>query len=251
MNLAQLKATCAAYHQKTTDELTINSVDLFLVAANNARRRAEQLHSFEYMRCTATLNIDGVAGGSFASAVIDQVDFVKLKEVVAVSILRNGVYTPIDFTRADIEIERERSALELNNDYWYEARYPSDSQFSVLQSDKTIVQRAQSLYLFPRVSAIAQGTTNPLPVYVEGFGFLRDYVSSDLEECEPTDFFIENGFEFMQWATIKELNYLFQTFVPRQEGNVIPDPKSERDEAWRDFLLWDAYLLDSHITRTK
>jgi hypothetical protein len=251
MNLAQLKAACAAYHQKTTDELTINSIDLFLLAANNARRKAEQLHSFEYMRCTAKLNIDGVTGGSFASATIDQTNFVKLKEVVAVSVLRNGVFTPVDFTRADIEIERERSALELSNSYWMDARYPSDSQFAVQQGCKTIVQRAQALYLFPRVSSIAQGATNPLPVYIEGFGFLKDYVSSDLQTSTPTDFFIENGFEFMQWATIKELNYLFQTFVPRQEGNVIPDPKAERDEAWRDLLLWDAYIVDSHITRPK
>lgn len=250
MNLAQLKATCAAYHQKTTDELTINSVDLFLVAANNARRKAEQLQSFEYMRCTATLNIDGVSGGQFADATIDQAAFVKLKEVVAVSIQRNGVYFPVDFTRADIELERERSAAELNNDFW-DARYPSDSQFAVLQNCKTIVQRAQALYLFPRVATLAVGATNPLPVAVEGFGFLKDYISSDLNTSTPTDFFIENGFEFMQWATIKELNYLFQTFVPRQEGNVIPDPKAERDEAWRDLLLWDAYIVDSHITRPK
>ena len=250
MNLAQLKATCAAYHQKTTDELTINSADLFLVAANNARRKAEQLHSFEYMRCTATLNIDGVTGGQFASAVIDQPNFVKLKEIVAVSILRNGVYLPVDFTRADIAIERDRSEAQLNNNYWWDVRYPSDSQFAVMQDCKTVVQRAQALYLYPRVSTLAVGATNPLPTYVEGFGFLKDYVASDLgSSCAPTDFFIENGFEFMQWATIKELNYLFQTFVPRQEGNVIPDPKAERDEAWRDLLLWDAYIVDSHITR--
>jgi len=225
-------------------------MDLFLLAANNARKRAEQLHSFEYMRCTATLNIDGVTGGQFSAAVMDSSSFVKMKEVLTVSVLRSGVYYPIDFTRADIELERERSALELDNEWW-PYRYPSDSQFSVLQSMQTVVQRGQGLYLYPRVSAIAQGQTNPLPVFLECFGFLKDYVATDLQTSTPTDFFIENGFEYMLWATIKELNYLFQTFVPRQEGNVIPDPKLERDEAWRDLLLWDAYLVDSHVTRPK
>lgn len=251
MNLAQLKATCAAYHQKTTDELTINSMDLFLVAANNARTKAERLHSFEYMRCTARIDIDGVAGGLFANATIEQTGFNKLKEVLAVSILRNGVYVPIDFTRADIEVERERSQLELDSDFWPEFRYPSDSQFAVMQSAQVVVQRGQGLYLYPRVSTLAQSQTNPLPVFVEAFGFLRDYISSDLQTSTPADFFVEYGFEFMQWATIKELNYLFQTYVPRQEGNVIPDPVKERDEAWRDFLVWDAYMVDSHITRPK
>jgi hypothetical protein len=251
MNLAQLKSTCAAYHQKGTGDLTINSVDLFLVAANNARRRAEQLHSFEYSRCTASLNIDGVTGGAFSSAVMNDPRFVEIKEVIAISILRNGTYVPVDFTRADIEIERERSALELENQYWFEARYPSDAQLATLRAEQTIVQRAEGLFLFPRRSTIESGSTNPLPTNLECYGFLKDYVASDLQTETPTDFFIKNGYEFMQWATIKELNFLFQTFVPRQEGNVIPDPKAERDEAWRDLLLWDAYLVDSHITRTK
>ena len=225
-------------------------MDLFLLAANNARKRAEQLHSFEYMRCTASLNIDGVTGGQFSTATIDDPRFSKLKEIVAVSILRQGIYYPVDFTRADIEIERERSGLELDNEWW-PYRYPSDAQIAILYSTQVVVQRAQGLYLFPRVSNLYPEQVNPIPVFLEAYGFLRDYIATDLQSSTPTDFFIENGFEYMQWATIKELNYLFQTFVPRQEGNVIPDPKAERDEAWRDFLLWDAYLVDSHVTRPK
>ncbi len=70
MTLASLKSLCAAYHLKSTGDLTVNGVDLFLAAANNARRAAEQLHDFEFTRISATLDIDGDTGGALSAAVI-------------------------------------------------------------------------------------------------------------------------------------------------------------------------------------
>ena len=62
MNLTTLKTICAAFHQKLPADLTIGGVDMFLNAANLARKGAEQLHSFEYSRVTAELDIDGEKG---------------------------------------------------------------------------------------------------------------------------------------------------------------------------------------------
>jgi hypothetical protein len=250
MTLTELRNTCAAYHQKRVNDLTKNTVDLFLLAANNARKNAEKLHSFEWNRCTASLSIDGVTGGALATAVLDPpATFQKIKEVVNVSILRNNVYVPIEFTRSDIEIERERSEQQLNNEYWYAGRYPSDAQFDLMSADRVIVQRAQSLYIFPRV--VVATTPNPLSVSMECYGYLNNYTAANYDDTAPSDWFLDQGDNYLQWAIIDDLNYIFQTFVPRQEGNVIPSPKDKRDEAWRDMLLWDGYMVDSHVTRPK
>lgn len=72
MNLATLKTTCATLLDRAVSDLTQNSVDLFLVAANNARKNAELRHNFEYARCTSTLSLDGVSGAPLDGVVIDQ-----------------------------------------------------------------------------------------------------------------------------------------------------------------------------------
>lgn len=250
MTLAELKAVCAAYHEKEPRELDKNDVDLFVIAANNIRKNAEKLHTFEWNSCTAMLSVDGAMGGQLADAVISPADVFKgIKEVKSVSILRNNVYIPVDFTRVDIEVERERSQLELNDPFWFEDRYPSDAQFNLRTSDQVVVQRGQGLYLFPRVEIAT--APNPITLALECYGFLNDYTIAMLDAPAAPDWFCEHADNYLQWAIIDDLNYLFQTFVPRQEGNVIPSPKDKRDEAWRDLLVWDAYMVDSHITRPK
>lgn len=70
MNPFTLKALVAAYHKKVAADLTVNSVDLFLIAVNNAQRQAQRRHNFEASRVSASLVIDGVNGGALSSAVI-------------------------------------------------------------------------------------------------------------------------------------------------------------------------------------
>lgn len=253
MNLAELKAVVAAYHEKDVADLTRNGADLFLVAANNARKNGEKLHTFEGTRCTAELDIDGVLGGQLRDAKINPPKtFARIKEVIGVSILRNNIWVPVDFSRADIIKERERSDLELDWHMGPQNRYPSDSEFIWNQGFNKIVQRGNGLYIFPEVGRSCDNSNQScgyIHVKLECYGFLADYVPDDLLRDE-FDIFQEHGDAYLQWSAIHELNYLFQTFVPRQEGNVIPSPKEERDAAWRDFLLWDTYQTDSHITRT-
>lgn len=254
MTLGTLKATVASYHEKDLVDLTKNGVDLFLVAANNARKNGEKLHTFEGTRCTALLDIDGVLGGRLSSAILSpEGTFSRIKEVIGASVLRNNIYVPIDFTRADIEKERERSAEELDWSFSPANRYPSDSQLAWNQGFTKVVQRGDALFLFPEKAQACEQSVpcDKITVKLECYGFLADYTDDDLVDDEEFDFFLANGDTYLQWACIHELNYIFQTFVPRQEGNVIPSPKDMRDEAWRDLLLWDTYQTDSHITRTK
>lgn len=345
MTLATLKAVCAAYHEKAVGDLTVNSTDLFLVAANNARKNAEQLHDFEASRVLATLSIDGVTGGRLADAVIegtnsDQVTvtgtltpdatgvytvqgsfagyplyildaatpyflyynatyssyiisnvfsagavsarwvpspvllvpsgtyvaggtstgnatatrsfasvFSGIKSVVAVQGIRSdGLYVPLDLTRADISIERDRYELELTDNMWAAGRYPSDAQFLAMHGGAhSLVLRGGSIYHYPRV---ASSSDSPLEIAIEGIGWLRDYVAADLLENVPSDFLVEHGYAYLQWSIIIELNHLFKTFVPRQEGN-LGAPENMKAEAWRDLLLWDAYSVDANITRSR
>jgi len=73
MNLANLKPVITALlgQGSSTSNLTIGSTDMFLVAANNARRNAELLHNFELTRVEGTLSIDGSTGASLDDVVFE------------------------------------------------------------------------------------------------------------------------------------------------------------------------------------
>lgn len=349
--LSTLKPLCAAFHKKTSGDLTVNSVDLFLVAANNARRNAELRHNFELSRVRGTLSIDGVSGGSLANVVLDETlpgsvvvsgatspttangtyqlsgtfnskplyskldsassavsyflfyqtigtdgweicttnDFPdhgsdpskfflastatspigltlvgsssftgnalvsagsvysSLKEIVAVTRLRNDQSeTPLDFTRQDIAIERERTELEFDDDERGTWRYPSDAQIEARTGTPSLVQRGRKLFIYPTDNEV----DSPVDVIIYGYGMLADYATANLTDAVPTDFFVEWGSEYLQWAIICELNFYFKTYVPRTEGNLSP-PEQAREKAWRDLLLWDTYQVDSNVTRSR
>lgn len=345
MTLANLKKICAAYHRVATAALTVDSVDLFLVAANNVRNHAELLHNFELSRVQATLSIDGETGGALSNAVFvstknsvivsgtlspdaagtynqignysgypmyyketspayflyynpgnatyviydDITDGAMLggwkpavdittpigtfvgaggfygatgtattayagtqawsgiKEVIAVQRTNvDGILVPLDFTRADIPIERDRYELEMSEDYEAYRRYPSDAALLQRGSNGTIIQRAGKLFVYP-IDAI---TSTPLLVTLEAYAKLSDYTATNLSDTTPTDYFVEYGATYMQYSIICELNYLFQTFVPREVGNLAP-PEKAKEEAWRNLIVWDTYQIDSNATRSR
>ena len=349
MTLANLKKICAAYHQVATSALTVDGVDLFLVAANNVRNHAELLHNFELSRVQATLSIDGETGGALSNAVIvggtsntitvsgtsnpdatgvytqfaifagypayfkaivgtgysrflyyntgnatyvlanilvndallagwiPAIDITTpigtflgtselsgitgtlttaytstqnwsgIKEVIAVQRTNvDGILVPLDFTRADIPIERDRYELEMSEDYEAYRRYPSDAALLQRGSNGTIIQRAGKLFVYP-IDAI---TSTPLLVTLEAYAKLPDYTATNLSDTTPTDYFVEYGATYMQYAIICELNYLFKTFVPRSEGNLAA-PEQAREQAWRNLVLWDTYQIDSNATRSR
>lgn len=250
MNLVQLKAVVAAYHQKQITDLQIGPVDLFLIAANNARKRAEKLHDFEYCRLSATLNIDSVTGGDLSTAVITSPNasiFSGIREVVAVQGLRNNtVYVPMDFGRLSTMIERKREVYDTLSPYWTEWRYPSDAWMSNQPGSSAIVQRGTLLLIFPQQINATEG---PFTAYLEAYGWLNPYTDADLtvdpDVGLPKDFLLDIGSSYMQWATIIEMNKLFSTYVPRQEGNV-GVPLEEMAEAWRELMVWDSNMVEAH-----
>lgn len=345
MTLSSLKSVCAAYHKQATSALTVGGIDLFLVSANNIRRnKGELLHNFEYARCTATLDVNGVLGGSMDDAVIDNNNattvvvtgtlvpdltgtytkqgqfssydlyvkegttpaflyynaaltnyilsttlstasisnafipspvqtthigtfvhagtytgtatvaggdsarFSKLKEIVAVSRMRpDGTYIPLDFTRSDIPIERDRTELEFSDNLFPYLRYPSDARINARGTSSSMIQRGRRLEIHP---FYAGNDSTTFSVRLEAYGLLRDYTADNLADTGPTDFFVEYGAQFLQWSIINELNYLFKTFVPRTEGN-LQAPETKAADAWHDLLVWDTYQVDSNSTRSR
>lgn len=182
MTLVQLKAVCAAYHKKTVDELTQNSVDLFLVAANNARRNAELRHNFEYCRVLANLDIVVPSGGSLGNASVSESSgygtFAGIREVVAVTRESSAGYQlPVDFTRADMALERERTIIEQDSDCWPVNRYPSDADLLRRGGYGGVVQRGSRLFIYPAPN----DSTNTVAVVLQGYGWLADYTAANLQ----------------------------------------------------------------------
>jgi hypothetical protein len=242
--LTQLRFIAAAFLRVDPSVFIVNGVDLFLTAVNSARRSAELRHDFEYSRVEATVNLVAT-GVSLKDAVITQGEAIAgLKSVVSLRQFgTDGLFYPLDFTRFDIALERDRSELELR-DMWGQ-RYPSDQRLNYYGTNVGVVQRGQKLYPYPSFTSF--DPTN-VTLYIDGYGLLRDYGTFD-PGTEPEDFIVQFGLEYLQWATICELNTMLTTFVPRQEGNLAP-PTAERDSAWHDLILWDSYLVDAALTRS-
>ena len=78
-------------------------------------------------------------------------------------------------------------------------------------------------------------------VILEGNKWMTPYTSDN-----DTDFLLENGFDFMQWQTVVEMNHLTQTYVPRQDGS-LPPPERMRNEAWAALIGHDEYRYEGGV----
>ena len=221
---------------------------MFLNALNNARRGAEMIHNFEYARVTATISIDGTSGAALSSATISTSgSWNGIKEVHVVQRTNgDGSLEPLDFCRLEVATERVRTEIEMSNVYWPDARYPTDARLLSRGASGSVVQSGSSLFIYPRATV----SVTPLSATLEATAWLGDYSSSNYSDSTPTDFLIQYGFEYLQWATIVELNFIFKTFVPRQEGN-LASPDKYMENAWNRLIEWDTYMIDSHMTRSR
>lgn len=190
----------------------------------------------------------GTATGTAVVARTSSSTFSGIREVLAVSRQRpDGTYIPLDFARADIPIERDRTELEFSDNLFPYLRYPSDAQINARGTNSSIIQRGGNLSIYPRYT---QGVTTPFNVRLEAFGWLKELTASNLSDTSPSNFFLDYGFTWLQWYVIVETNYLFKTFVSRTEGN-LASPEQARDIAWQKLALYDSYRVDSNTTRSR
>ena len=127
MTLYEIKTAVATYFKTTIADLTQNSQDLFLVAANQVRRQAELMHDFEFSRKLVTVSVNGVTGGSLEDAVVYGTSTeVNIKTVVEAGLFdTDGNLRPVEWTTVAEGIERQR----IDNDM-ATPRYPTDSWFT-------------------------------------------------------------------------------------------------------------------------
>jgi hypothetical protein len=194
-----------------------------------------------------------ISGETTATAV-RQNELGSVKQIVAIQRMRSdGRIVPMDFARSDVPIERDRYITELRDDMWPIERYPSDAQILTSVGRATLIQRRRQVFIYPPY--VAAVPCPPISIQIEGLGFLNDWTEDDLGDTPPDpNWFVENGFDWMKWKLIYELNPLFSTFVPRQEGNIANDPKVLKEyiaEAWDEFVTWDAYQIDANTTRSR
>lgn len=174
--------------------------------------------------------------------------FSGIKTVLAVMRQRpDGTYIPLDFARADIPIERDRTELEFSDNLFPYLRYPSDAQINARGTNSSIIQRGQNLSIYPRYT---MGVTTPFNVLLECFGWLTPLTSSSYNDVTASNFLFDYGYEWLQWAAICELNFVFKNFTPRTEGN-LGAPEQYRDAAWQKLILFDSYRVDANTTRSR
>lgn len=190
----------------------------------------------------------GTATGTATVALSQTQKFTSIREVLAVTRQRpDGTYIPLDFARADIPIERDRTELEFSDNLFPYLRYPSDAQINARGTNSSIIQRGNSLFIYPRYTA---GVTTPFACRLECFGWLKELTSDNYLDTAPSNFFLDYGFSWLQWYCIVDLNYIFKTFVPRTEGNLV-SPEAARENAWQKLVLFDNYRVDSNTTRSR
>jgi hypothetical protein len=98
-------------------------------------------------------------------------------------------------------------------------------------NENVIIGHGRRLYCYPN-------NTEGVTLRVDANVWLDNYINDG-----DSDEFLVHGFDYMQWATIVELNRLLKVFVPRQEGN-LPAPTTERDNALRSLIEADVYQTE-------
>jgi hypothetical protein len=122
MTLLELRSTLAAYLQKTLPALTVNGVDLSILALNQVRREAEMLHDFEFSRRHVTITIDAIDGGTMLDAILEGSPACDVKSVIECGVYDDDFNVhPVEWTTVAESLERQRQIKP-----GFGPRYPAD-----------------------------------------------------------------------------------------------------------------------------
>lgn len=178
--LAQIKQSVANYLDLDLADLTLNGEDLFLTAANECRREAEQTNDFEFSRRLIQLTVDGVSGGDLGDAVLksDGTTAVNVKTVIEVGQFDNaGNFRPVEWTTVAESLERQR---EDSREVWM-PRYPNDSYFDQQVCGLArVVFSGDSVFMFPKDSS------NDYTLGMEVYTYADDWASVGITEGSVT-----------------------------------------------------------------
>lgn len=172
MTLLDLKQAATAILGVTVADLTINGLDLGLMAANAVRLQAEQFNDFEFQRKTLSLSLDAVSGSSLDGAVIyGTATSAVIKTLIDVTQLdTNNNEVPVEWTTRAESLERIRSTSRNRR-----VRYPTDAQRDANcgLGRSRITMSGNTLFLHPRAT-----TAGNITLLLEAYCYSSDWTST-------------------------------------------------------------------------
>jgi hypothetical protein len=239
MTVGQLKTAITDYLQITfrpsseadNDAGILSKGDsLALISLNNARKTAERIHDFLCADDRAVLSVS--SAGSNLSGALKWVPGGTPVDAISVKSIKGGwlsdssgnpsvAVNVISSSRMWTEMNEQRSAGSID-------RYPSDPV-----EDGMIYE--SYLYFLGEVVGLHPVPTDTTDVILDISKWMDDYVADG-----DTDWFTIHASDYLMWAGIVEVNHIFQTFVPRQEGSLAP-PTASRDRALQQLIAFDSY----------
>ncbi len=234
MTLDEIITVAARYLEKDRADLVINELDFGLVAINQVRRTAEQQNDFNFNRKLLQLSVDGVTGGSLDDAVVygGTCSGGAIKTIVDVGIFdTSGNFRPVEWTTTSDSLNRER----MDNRRWT-PRFPTEGELlSGPLGQRRFMFSGRMLYYFPKTVNLTITTG------IEAYTFTDDWDDDDLDKTGDT--WLKQGAQYLQWATLIQLNHLYKGFVFRQEGN-LPPPEKLADFALDALQKWDTFQFE-------
>lgn len=244
MTLDNIKAVVAAYLGKVSGDLTVNTIDLALVALNQVRQKAELENDFEFSRRLLSVSVSSATGGSLESTVLFGTNTAaSVKTVLDCGLVDSqGNLRPVEWTTVGDSLDR----LRQDNMSFNIARYATDSLQGGAIGQQRFVFSGSNVYIFPKPTTVTTYT-----LAVEAYTFTPDWASGDLiAEDTANAPWTTRGVQYLQWATIVHINNLFKQFVFRQEGN-LPPPEKLAQEALQALIDWDMFKFEAYRRRDK
>lgn len=238
MTLYEIKATAAAYLKKETPDLTVNGVDLGLIALNQVRLNAELNNDFEFSRKLVTVSVDGVVGGTLDGAVAyGTEDVVSVKSIVDVGLfdVETLDLLPVEWSTVSESLSRQRQENPFSI-----PRYPTDSQAeSGPFGQRRFLFSGNKVFFYPKPIE-----TETFTLGIEAYTFTTDWVDADLlAESVVGAPWSTKGQQYLLWGTVIQLNHLLKEFVFRQEGN-LPPPQALADQGLANLISWDTFMFE-------
>lgn len=238
MNLLEAIDSVKMYlHYDGADNAIKARLDVMIPRAlNNARVWAERKHTWAMSHVSLWYRVPADTAANLYQGVVDVADVddvgatrYKMRSVTA-AFLQNtdasltpllirplGAVQRLRLQRDDLQTELSLWP-ERETDYNYEKPY--------------VTVNGTSVAVVPATACVLK---------LEGFKWMEHYPDQNTTNPEDvTDFFLEYLPDVLIWKAVIDCNYITQTFVNRQDGNV-GVPKDMLADAWDSAIDWDAF----------
>jgi len=248
--IGQIREVIAANLHKATSEFVKGSgateINLLTLALNNARKVAERFHDFSICRKRGYFTYSGTATDWRSPTWFSGTGTarkVKFWYERVSGTTGDGAYGGVDRTLKALT-QDQLARLYAREDYRMaplEAteRYLADSDpafgLDPLLGQTYVIIEGHNFYIHP-------ATTTTRTVIADAFYWWTDWTSTD----STTDWWTENGAEFLILQAMIEVNRLSQTFVGNVEGN-LPPPVKEAQRALGELVQLDKDSTENSI----